>query len=133
MRKILLLGVVSSLLVVLSGCASIVSGQNQGVAIKTVDSNGKDVVGAFCELSNDDGKWLITTPGTASVDRSSQNLQIICKKEGMIDGIFSAQSKTKKMAWGNLLFGGLIGAGVDISTGAAFDYPSLIIVKMGKK
>lgn len=32
------------------------------------------------------------------------------------------------MAFGNLLFGGVIGAGVDIGTGAAYDYPNLISV-----
>jgi len=36
------------------------------------------------------------------------------------------------MAFGNIIFGGVIGAGVDISTGAAYDYPSLITVMMGK-
>ncbi len=90
------------------------------------------MVGAFCELSNDDGAWMVTTLGTVSVDRSSQNLQIICKKEGMTDGIFSVESKTKNMAWGNILFGGIIGAGVDVGNGAAFDYPSLIVIKMEK-
>jgi hypothetical protein len=118
-KKFLLMTLTVTILT--TGCASIVSGQNQGIAIKTVDGSGKHVVGSFCELSNDDGKWLVTTPNTVSVDRSSQNLQIICKKEGMIDGVFSAESKTKNMAWGNVLFGGIIGAGVDIESGAAFD------------
>jgi len=30
------------------------------------------------------------------------------------------------MAAGNIVFGGLIGVGVDIATGAAYDYPALI-------
>jgi hypothetical protein len=34
------------------------------------------------------------------------------------------------MAFGNILFGGLIGVGVDMSTGAAYDYPALITVPM---
>jgi hypothetical protein len=36
------------------------------------------------------------------------------------------------MAFGNLLFGGPIGAGVDMASGAAYDYPNLIPVTMGK-
>jgi hypothetical protein len=36
------------------------------------------------------------------------------------------------MAFGNILFGGFIGAGVDMSTGAAYDYPDLIHVAMGE-
>lgn len=34
------------------------------------------------------------------------------------------------MAAGNILFGGLIGVGIDVATGAAFDYPTLITVPM---
>ena len=47
-------------------------------------------------------------------------------------GMSMVKSFTKGMAFGNILFGGIIGAGVDISTGAAFDYPSLISVQMGQ-
>jgi len=35
------------------------------------------------------------------------------------------------MAFGNIIAGGIIGAGIDMSTGAAYDYPSLITVEMG--
>jgi hypothetical protein len=44
----------------------------------------------------------------------------------------SVKSSTKAMAFGNILFGGVIGAGVDVATGAAYDYPTLITVVMGK-
>jgi phosphoketolase len=40
-------------------------------------------------------------------------------------------SSTKGMAFGNILFGGPIGAGVDMASGAAYDYPNLITVMMG--
>ena len=40
-------------------------------------------------------------------------------------------SSTKAMAFGNILFGGPIGAGVDMASGAAYDYPNLITVMMG--
>jgi hypothetical protein len=43
----------------------------------------------------------------------------------------SAKSSTKGMAFGNILFGGVIGAGVDTATGAAYDYPVLITVQLG--
>jgi len=36
------------------------------------------------------------------------------------------------MAAGNLIFGGVIGAAIDAGTGAAYDYPSLIQLIMGK-
>ena len=37
-----------------SGCASIVSGQNQSVSV-TTNSQGSDVAGAKCTLGNDKG------------------------------------------------------------------------------
>ncbi|MGH7102245.1 MAG: hypothetical protein ACREFJ_07590, partial [Acetobacteraceae bacterium] len=42
-------------------------------------------------------------------------------------------SSTKGMAFGNILFGGLIGAAIDVSDGAAYVYPALITVPMSKQ
>lgn len=36
------------------------------------------------------------------------------------------EQSTKAMAAGNIIFGGIIGAGVDVATGAAYDYPAVI-------
>jgi hypothetical protein len=36
----------------------------------------------------------------------------------------------KSIAFGNILFGGVIGAGVDMASGAAYDYPTVISVLM---
>jgi hypothetical protein len=40
------------------------------------------------------------------------------------------KSTTKAMAFGNIIFGGLIGVGIDVGTGSAYDYPDLISVPM---
>lgn len=119
MNKILPLVIVSLLL---QSCASIVSGSNQSIAFKTVDKQGKLVDSANCELKNDKGTWFVKTPGSVTVNRSVENLHIDCKKNNL-KGLKSIKSTTKGMAFGNILFGGIIGAGVDVSTGAAFDYP----------
>ncbi|HEX5371547.1 MAG TPA: hypothetical protein VFW84_02310 [Aquabacterium sp.] len=115
----------------LGGCASIVNGQNQPVSVDT-RQGGDAVVGANCTLSNDKGTWYITSPGSTTVHRSAADLAIKCEKTGINPGLSTVKSFTKGMAFGNILFGGIIGAGVDISTGAAFDYPSLISVQMGQ-
>lgn len=115
----------------LGGCASIVNGQNQPVSVDT-RQGGDVVVGANCTLSNDKGTWYITSPGSTTVHRSAADLAIKCEKTGVNPGLSTVKSFTKGMAFGNILFGGIIGAGVDISTGAAFDYPSLISVQMGQ-
>lgn len=114
-----------------TGCASIVSGQNQSLSI-TAKSNGADVSGAKCTLANDKGTWYTTTPGSVTVRRSFNDLSVNCATDGAEPGIAMVKSSTKGMAFGNILFGGFIGAGVDMSTGAAYDYPDIINVELGK-
>ena len=117
--------------VFLSGCASIVSGDNQPLSVVTMH-NGKAVSGANCSLTNDEGTWYVTTPGSATVSRSGEALVVTCEKEGFEPGIATVESSTKAMAFGNILLGGVVGAAVDASTGAAFDYPASITVLMGE-
>ena len=107
----------------LSACASIIDGSNQSVSVKTV-SGTKDIAGARCSLTNDKGTWYVTSPGSVSVHRSYDTLNVSCESDGYIANAGSAPSGTKGIAFGNILFGGLIGAAVDAGTGAAYDYPS---------
>jgi hypothetical protein len=116
-----------------SGCASIVTGSNQSLSVEAAAPNGENVVGANCKLVNDKGNWFINTPGTVTVQRSYNDLNVSCTKDGHGPGITTVKSSTKAMAAGNIIFGGPIGAGVDAATGAAFDYPSLIKVLMDEK
>ena len=113
-------------LIALQGCASIVSGTAQTVSVDTPGCNG-----ARCELSNDKGKYFVAaTPGTVVVNRSYNNLQVVCTRDTATSDPLSVASTTKGMAFGNILFGGVIGAGVDVSSGAAYDYPQTISVPM---
>jgi hypothetical protein len=114
-----------------TGCASIVSGTNQPVSVETRGNGGALVAGANCKLSNNKGTWFVTTPGTTTVNRSYEALNVRCEKDGSEPGLAVINSSTKGMAFGNILFGGPIGAGVDMASGAAYDYPNLITVMMG--
>ena len=114
-----------------TGCASIVSGNNQSLSV-TTQKNGSDVAGAKCLLVNDKGTWFLTSPGSVTVRRSYGDLAVDCKMDGSDPGLASVKSNTKAMAFGNILFGGIIGVGVDTATGAAYDYPDLILVDMGQ-
>lgn len=115
----------------LIGCASIVNGQNQSLSVDTRSDSGS-VAGAACTLANDKGTWLLTTPGSVVVQRSFAELSVKCEKSPMEPGLAVVKSGVKGMAFGNILFGGIIGAGVDMATGAAYDYAGLITVHMGK-
>lgn len=111
----------------LSGCASIVNGQNQSVSINTFPETG-----ATCQATNDDGTWFVpATPASVMVNRSGSDLTILCNK-GKLSGTAVAASHTKAMAFGNIIFGGIIGAAIDAGNGAAFDYPTLVNVKIAE-
>ena len=117
----------------LAGCASIVDGNTQSLSVKTLNKSEQELVGARCSLTNDKGVWFLVAPGSVTVHRSYADLVVACEAADQEPGSTRAPSSTKGMAFGNVLVGGLIGAGVDIATGAAYDYPQLITVTMGRK
>lgn len=123
--------VLMSVSVLGSGCASIVSGTNQSVSVETRSKEGQAVMGANCKLTNNKGTWYMTSPGSVVVNRSYEDLLINCEKENQAAGLARVKSSTKGMAFGNIIFGGVIGAGVDMASGAAYDYPTMITVLMG--
>ncbi len=115
------------------GCAWIVSGQSQSLSIMSANE-GVDLAGARCSLVNDKGTWYATTPGSVTVRRSFNDLVVECAAEGAPRGSAAVKSSTKAMAFGNILFRGVsgVGVGVDTVSGAAYDYPSVITVRMGR-
>jgi|TARA_B110000196_G_C20870829_1_gene531965 hypothetical protein len=110
------------LLPLITQCASIVKGSDQVITIDTPNCPG-----ATCRLTNNDGTYFINkTPGTVSINKSGSALSVSCFKEGEAGSSMSAESKVAKMAWGNILLGGIIGGGVDMATGAAYNYPNFL-------
>jgi hypothetical protein len=108
------------------GCASITTGTTQSVSVKT-----GSVTDATCLLENNKGKWYVNkTPGTVTINRSFSDLSINCEKHGYPSAHKSVASSTKAMAFGNIVFGGVVGAGVDVVNGAAYNYPVEIDVPM---
>lgn len=108
------------------GCASLVDGQNQSVSVLTPDCPG-----AACRLHNDKGRWHVaTTPASVVVNRSFADLVVNCSKDTAPPVMKAFPSSTKGMAYGNILLGGVIGAGVDVINGAAYDYPQELSVPL---
>jgi uncharacterized protein YceK len=113
----------------LAGCASVTTGTSQAVAVDTAPERG-----AACDLANDKGNWqLASTPGTVTVARSYSALTVTCRKDGAGLGVATVQSGTKGAAFGNIIAGGLIGAAVDMSSGAAYDYPPSVLVTLTRQ
>jgi len=88
----------------LGGCASIVSGHNQSVSVIS-QSEGTDIAGARCSLSNDKGQWFATTPGSVTVRRSYAALAVDCKNDAAIGFRLISEVPCSPVA--------AIGAGID--------------------
>ena len=122
-----------ALSILATGCSTITgSGTSQSMSVQTYLADGQDVEGVKCEMTNDEGTWLVLTPGSASVHRSNKDLQVVCKKTGVDVGTASVVSRTKGNMFGNLILGGGIGAIVDHNNGSAYEYPSLVKIFMGR-
>lgn len=130
---ITLITLIISTAIITTGCATITgSGSAQSVSVQTYKSDGSDLEGARCEMTNDEGAWFVVTPGSVVVQRSNKDLIVICKKPGIDIGSANVVSKTKGNMFGNILLGGGVGAIVDHNNGTAYDYPSPIKIFMGK-
>jgi hypothetical protein len=105
-------------LTALSGCATIVKGTTQSVALET-----PGVTGAKCTLtSNSVGSVTLVTPASVVLSKGSESVRVLCKKECFEDGVGLIASGTEAMAAGNILVGGPIGLGVDAVSGAMNKY-----------
>lgn len=125
MKTYLLNFIGSGVILSLTGCASIVSGTHQSISVES-----PPLTGASCTLTSDEGKWFLNnTPGSTMIDRGYGDLTVSCR-EDKYSGSTTVKSTTKGMAFGNILAGGFIGGAIDMGTGAAYDYPSLVTVLM---
>jgi len=117
-------------IVVLSGCASVSGSSSQSISVIAVGSNGISIQEASCTLINGKGTWNLKAPAAITISRSNDPLQISCSKLGYTTGIVSVTSDVKGGAYGNAIVGGGIGAIVDHSTGAGYQYPNVIQIEL---
>jgi hypothetical protein len=109
----------------LAGCATITKGTSQIVAIDT-----PGVPGSMCTITTQSGPQGVTTPGTITLAKGSSPLPISCMKECYLTGQSIIPSNVEAMAAGNVIFGGVIGLGVDAVSGAINKYPDMVTVAM---
>lgn len=109
----------------LVGCATITKGTSQTVAVDT-----PGVPGAFCTIQTQSGPQVVTTPGNIVLAKGSSALPIQCTKECYVVGSSIIPSGTETMTAGNVVFGGIVGLGVDAASGAMNKYPDIVTVAM---
>ena len=118
--------------IVSAGCSSITGSTMQNFSVQALDKDAKEVKGAACEMSNSKGKWFVSSPGSTTISRSNDNLNVVCQKDGMEPGRAAVVSATKGSMFGNIIFGGGIGAIIDHSKGTAYNYPTWLQLVFGR-
>ncbi len=116
-------------MVALGGCATVVKGSDQLVAVNT-----PGVDGAICELTSPSiGTHTVRTPGSINLPKSRKNINVVCKKEcyGEAHGVI--ESRLAAMTAGNIILGGGVGFIIDASSGAMNKYQPTITIPMSKK
>lgn len=89
------------------------------------------VEGVKCTVKNERGEWSAMAPGAVVVHRSADNLLVNCEKQGEPIGYATVISRANGGMFGNILFGGGIGAIIDHNNGKAYSYPDWIRVILG--
>lgn len=126
------LNFLGAFIVLASGCASITGSEMQQLSLTTKGEDAKTIEGVKCKLQNDKGTWESTSPGFVNIHRSSEDLTVECKKPGLKDGLLKAISRAAGSMYGNIIFGGGIGAIIDHNKGTGYNYPDALPVEMGK-
>ena len=112
------------LICLLSGCASLVNDDSQEVSVRLMC--GPKTLMATCHLQNDKGRWTLSTPGTIRVVNDTSSLEITCRGQYVPSFTVSAMPMPSVALLGNLLFGGVVGAAVDVYNNTGLKYPENI-------
>ncbi len=109
-----------------TGCATLFDSTEQTVLVQTVLDH-QQVSGIGCVLSNNKGRWFVTSPGRVTVQKSTEPLVVDCRREDVwaFDQIDPRQNASR---WGNIIFTLGVGQMVDKQSGAGFDLPSTLTV-----
>ncbi len=109
-----------------AGCATIVNGGGQTIAVNTYPS------GALCRFTRGGRELgvISSTPGSLAVDKSRKTLLVTCTKPGYQPIVASDPSAEDGTIYASLLFTGPF-AVVDLMTAADYEYRSIINVVLG--
>jgi hypothetical protein len=118
MFKVVKLALTGIAFISLTGCATIVKGTTQSVALDTPGA-----AGAKCTLTSSSvGSVTLVTPASVVLQKGSESVRVVCRKECFDDGVGLITSGTEAMAAGNIIAGGVIGLGIDAASGAMNKY-----------
>lgn len=123
MRHLFLLSL-TLCLVLASGCASIVSDNQSTTYIQTEPEEAR------CELHGQDFVRVLNTPTSVSLPSEAAPLTVACTAPGYKNTVQTLDTKGDGWVWGNIIFGGVIGAVVDAGRGAGQKFPPQFMVML---
>ena len=129
----LLFTVVLSGSILMTGCASMIEGSTQSVALTPI-KNGIINNKATCTASNKKGSWVTAGGGSVILKKASDDLQVRCvDNETNVVGMQTAPKSTK-VGWAvaNFFLWDFctISCLIDFGTGSIYEYPSQVQVQM---
>jgi hypothetical protein len=119
----------SATLLLLGGCATLGGSNQQTVMVQTILDH-HEVIGAGCVVSNDAGKWFVTTPAPLSIRKSAGPLRVDCRKDGTGMAEENIASTVNGSLWTDTVLTVGVGYFVDRSSGAGFDYPATLTIEL---
>ncbi len=110
----------------LPACATVVNGTSQDVAVSTSPP------GAACAVDRAGARLGVVpqTPGSLHVEKSKNDLTVTCGKAGFQTAAVTHSPSFSFMTFGNFFVGGLVGAAVDMASGANYQYPGDIRINL---
>ena len=112
--------ILAGVVLLASGCSSIIEGTSQEIQIVTNPDNAQcrfiregQVIGS-----------LHTTPSALTVQKNKHDITILCDKAGFHTATYLNHSGVAGATWGNIVAGGGIGWAVDSISGADNKYTS---------
>jgi hypothetical protein len=104
----------------LASCASFLHGSNQSIQVSTWCKDRQ--IPAACTAQNAKGSSSFMTPGEVQVSKDFSHLKIACKSPLYNEVTATVPSMLNVSTAGNVLLGGVVGAGLDVYLGSAFAY-----------
>lgn len=117
-RKTMISLVSITALVLVTGCATIMSGTKQKIKIASTPTDANITISQF-DQNQESAYWTGTTPATVKVNRkNSYQVKISLKGYQPVEVPIEYKSMNG-WVWGNIIFGGILGTVVDTVDGAA--------------
>lgn len=119
-------GVCVSLTLLLGGCASIIDGSSQEIAVNS------NPAAADCALVREGAVIgrVNPTPGATVVKKTKHDIAVKCSKAGYQDATYLDHSGIEGSTWGNIVLGGGIGWAIDSASGSDNAYESPVNITL---